>query len=170
MTTSDIMVHYDRPFSRTAQQPPRICPKCGSHRTEVVGISEDGRTLNVRCNACGARSTVPVEPEQAVTPELPEAQAETLSIEGVSEMFDEGSTLAEPDTDGLPDLFAQAGALAELDIEGVSEMFEEADDTSDDSDLAVDFLQPSACDDRPLASLVREFAADLRWVASAWQL
>ena len=41
--------------------PPPTCPKCGSHRTEVVGRSDDGRTLTVRCNSCGERSTRVVE-------------------------------------------------------------------------------------------------------------
>jgi len=42
----------------TSPQPPPTCPKCGNHRTQVVGLSDDGRTLVVRCNACGARSEV----------------------------------------------------------------------------------------------------------------
>ena len=51
------MVHY-RPSGRYGiQTPPPTCPKCGSHRTEVVGRSDDGRTLTVRCNGCGERST-----------------------------------------------------------------------------------------------------------------
>ena len=38
------MVHYAPKFE-TAQQPPPLCPKCGSHRTEVVGRSSNGDTL-----------------------------------------------------------------------------------------------------------------------------
>ena len=52
------MVHYDRPPLRVAQTPPPICPKCGSHRTEIIGRSRDGVTVDLRCNACGARSQV----------------------------------------------------------------------------------------------------------------
>jgi len=65
------MVHYN-PTLTTAPQPPPTCPKCGSHRTQVVGLSDDGRTVVVRCNACGERSEVklgtdalPAEPEPA---------------------------------------------------------------------------------------------------------
>ena len=39
---------------------PPVCPKCGSHRTEVIGKSDDPLKRTVRCNACGAISTVPV--------------------------------------------------------------------------------------------------------------
>ena len=41
-----------------AQSRPPTCPKCGSHRTEIVGSSRDTRTVVVRCNACGERSPV----------------------------------------------------------------------------------------------------------------
>jgi len=53
------MVHYDDPRLFAAQQPPPVCPKCGSHRTEVVGINDRGDVV-LRCNACGERSTVSV--------------------------------------------------------------------------------------------------------------
>jgi Zn finger protein HypA/HybF involved in hydrogenase expression len=51
------MVHYG-PDRQTASNLPPICPKCGSHRTQIVGRLEDGKTLIVRCNACGAHSTL----------------------------------------------------------------------------------------------------------------
>lgn len=54
------MVHYDPP-SLDAFAPPQLCPKCGSHRTEVIGRSEDGTVITVRCNACGATSQVDVD-------------------------------------------------------------------------------------------------------------
>ena len=56
------MVHYD-PDRRhaAAQTPPPTCPKCGSHRTEVVDRAEDGRTITVRCNSCGERSIVLID-------------------------------------------------------------------------------------------------------------
>jgi uncharacterized Zn finger protein len=64
MTLWDIMVHYN-PERSAAQTPPPVCPKCGSHRTQVVGISDDGREIHVRCNACGERSVMPLdEPER----------------------------------------------------------------------------------------------------------
>ncbi len=58
MTVYDNMVHYD-PSISAAPKAPTLCPKCGSHRTEIVGTDRDGGILIVRCNACGARSEVP---------------------------------------------------------------------------------------------------------------
>jgi uncharacterized Zn finger protein len=43
--------------SRRPSTPP-VCPKCGSHRTEVIGNSDDPTKKTLRCNACGAISTV----------------------------------------------------------------------------------------------------------------
>ena len=37
---------------------PPVCPKCGSHRTEVIGQPDGSTKRTVRCNACGAISTV----------------------------------------------------------------------------------------------------------------
>ncbi len=51
------MVHYD-PTAAAPQTPPVLCPKCGSHRTEVVGKSLDDSVLVIRCNACGERSEI----------------------------------------------------------------------------------------------------------------
>jgi len=56
------MVHYDATL-KLVPTPPPICPKCGSHRTEIVGLSDDGRTVVVRCNACGARSELKTAPD-----------------------------------------------------------------------------------------------------------
>jgi len=62
------MVHYD-PTRAAAQTPPPICPKCGSHRTEIVGRTDNGATLVLRCNACGERSrvSVPVDEQSSKT-------------------------------------------------------------------------------------------------------
>jgi hypothetical protein len=57
MTLANNMVYYGRPFI-AAQIPPPICPKCGSHRTEIVGRTNAPPTIVVRCNACGERSVV----------------------------------------------------------------------------------------------------------------
>ena len=38
---------------------PPVCPKCGSHRTEVIGNTDGGDKRMVRCNACGAISQAP---------------------------------------------------------------------------------------------------------------
>ena len=34
---------------------PPVCPKCGSHRTEVIGKTDAKKNI-VRCNACGSIS------------------------------------------------------------------------------------------------------------------
>lgn len=52
------MVHYD-PTLQAVPAPPMLCPKCGSHRTEIVGKSNDDAVLVVRCNVCGERSEIP---------------------------------------------------------------------------------------------------------------
>ena len=44
-------------YIRRPQTPP-FCPKCGSHRTEVIGQAEEPGGRTVRCNACGAVSVV----------------------------------------------------------------------------------------------------------------
>jgi len=35
---------------------PPVCPKCGSHRTEVIGKADGTNQPVVRCNVCGAIS------------------------------------------------------------------------------------------------------------------
>ncbi len=62
------MVHYD-PTVSAAPKTPLLCPKCGSHRTEVVGKSLNDAVLVIRCNGCGERSQVanPARSEQALS-------------------------------------------------------------------------------------------------------
>jgi uncharacterized Zn finger protein len=62
------MVHYDS-IGAVAQTHPPTCPKCGSHRTEIVGRTDNGATLVLRCNACGERSrvSVPVDDQSSKT-------------------------------------------------------------------------------------------------------
>jgi uncharacterized Zn finger protein len=60
LTLYDSMVHYD-PTVVTAHRHPPTCPKCGSHKTQIVGLSKDGQTVVVRCNSCGERSEVKAE-------------------------------------------------------------------------------------------------------------
>lgn len=53
------MVHYDTDENLVSPPAlPPVCPKCGSHRTEVVGRSNDGKLIALRCNGCGERSEV----------------------------------------------------------------------------------------------------------------
>ena len=54
------MVYYGHRF-QAAQLPPPVCPKCGSHRTQVVGRSSDAKTVIVRCSSCGERSSIAME-------------------------------------------------------------------------------------------------------------
>jgi len=54
------MVYYGHRF-QAAQLPPPVCPKCGSHRTQVVGRSHDAKTVIVRCSSCGERSSIAME-------------------------------------------------------------------------------------------------------------
>ena len=61
----DSMVHYDLNRRAAAQDPPPRCPKCGSHKTEIVGISQDMKMTYLRCAACGVRSEVP-SPNEAI--------------------------------------------------------------------------------------------------------
>ena len=58
------MVHYDSDLE-AATPPPQICPKCGSHRTEIVGRSTDGEMVVLRCNACGERSRITIAKDAA---------------------------------------------------------------------------------------------------------
>jgi translation initiation factor 2 beta subunit (eIF-2beta)/eIF-5 len=51
------MVYYGQPPQPKSPQPPQLCTKCGSHRTQIIGRLEDGKLI-IRCNACGAHSTV----------------------------------------------------------------------------------------------------------------
>lgn len=86
MTAYDNMVQHD-PNSRVAAQArPPLCPQCGSHRTEIVGVSKDTERLVVRCTSCGVRSNVaseaPVDgrPESSPSEEL---NAELAAIQAV---------------------------------------------------------------------------------------
>ena len=68
------MVHYD-PSRYAAQIPPPICPKCGSHRTEIVGRAADGQSYTLRCNACGERTRVSVPEDTREEMPIPTAAA-----------------------------------------------------------------------------------------------
>src|SRR5262249_55733208 len=65
LTIYDNMVHYTGRLM-AAQLPPPRCPKCGSHRTEIAGMSQDLKIVHVRCAECGALSPVPARESTAV--------------------------------------------------------------------------------------------------------
>jgi transcription elongation factor Elf1 len=69
------MVHYG-PTVHPIQPPSPICPKCGSHRTQIVGRSEDAKVLTIRCSSCGERSSVDVRES---------ARQEDVTLEQVAE-------------------------------------------------------------------------------------
>jgi len=61
------MVHFD-PKLEALHRPvaPPVCPKCGSHRTQIIGKLDDSTQRTVRCNACGAISSVPLNEEESL--------------------------------------------------------------------------------------------------------
>jgi transcription elongation factor Elf1 len=147
------MVHYDPDRRHAAQTPPPTCPKCGSHRTEVVDRAEDGRTVTVRCNSCGERSTVLIDRRASdadnVTDEveairavgralaqLPDAASRVRVLRWASERFQIDITLADARA-AAPSSPAAAFQRADvqdptLSVEGVHEMFPaEAHDRGD---------------------------------------
>jgi hypothetical protein len=68
LTIYDSMVHYDTKPRSAAQRPSPLCPKCGSHRTEIIGQSKDQKITFLRCGACGAHSEVPVHDAMPLAP------------------------------------------------------------------------------------------------------
>ena len=72
-----IMVYYGQRLL-APQSPPPVCPKCGSHRTQVVGRSGDARTVIVRCSACGERSSIAINDDGDKTT-VDEALLETVA-------------------------------------------------------------------------------------------
>ena len=57
-TLYDTMVQFTTTLEAIKRpEAPPVCPKCGSHRTEVIGQSEgEPEKRTVRCNTCGAIS------------------------------------------------------------------------------------------------------------------
>jgi len=62
------MVHYqqDRRVTEAGALPQ--CPKCRSHRTEMIGMSADLDTAYLRCTACGGRAELSVGGTQDAVP------------------------------------------------------------------------------------------------------
>jgi len=53
------MVHYKLDSKPAAPFPPPACANCGSHKTSVIGMSQDLTITYLRCATCGARSEIP---------------------------------------------------------------------------------------------------------------
>jgi hypothetical protein len=192
MTLTDIMVHYDDPSrSATPQTASPLCPKCGSHRTEVIGSTDLPRTDVVRCNACGERSIVPADPPsqaarrdegadvtteldvmQAVgraLTQLPDDEARRRVLRWINDRFQPSAARFDDDTPGGP----HPSVDSTLGIDGLSEFFERPGLEPIMHAEAVDLdlgLEPEAAPEQPqLESLVRGFVNDFQRIALEWQ-
>src|SRR5439155_308558 len=76
-TIYDIMVHYqqDRRITETGALPK--CPRCGGHRTEMIGMSADLDTAYLRC-AAPAMHAIAAVPEPASAPRKPREEPARL--------------------------------------------------------------------------------------------
>jgi hypothetical protein len=189
------MVHYDPDAAVAAKGPPALCPKCGSHRTEVVGL--DGPVVTIRCNACGERSQIDTR-TMGRTMDAHEDMTATGDQDLVSEvevMLQVAHALATlPDLEARrrvlrwtmerfhADLPAPAGETAVaslrpaadpcLAVDGLADFFPVRLAT-DDQDLEVapetEQAATPATTQQGIETLVRGFAADFRRFALEWQ-
>jgi hypothetical protein len=193
------MVHYDMAGIQTAPPLPTVCPKCGSHRTEVVGRSNNGKTLAIRCNACGARSEVtPDEDRHAgrdeVTAELEAILAVGQALTRVQnadgrrrvlnwavERFNANVHAPKPPArpatapdpmllvDGLGDLFEAPGHVPSRGAQAAV-VHERLDDLFEPAPAAQpEETQCEARDEPALDVLVADFVSDFRRLAVEWQ-
>jgi transcription elongation factor Elf1 len=164
------MVHYDPNVSRHAAQPPApTCPKCGSHRTEVVDRTHDGRSVTVRCNACGARSAVLIDRRASDTDtvtdeieairtvgralaQLPDAASRVRVIRWASERFQIDLAVVAASAAGAATAPGAASAPPHdavdptLSMDGVDDFFTFE---SDNDDQPVGHADPITADTRP---------------------
>lgn len=187
MTVYDTMVHYDP--RQASQTPPRICPKCGSHRTEIVGMTEVPPAIVLRCNACGARSSVPMEEKD--TKEKPVMDDVTVELEVIQSVGRALARLSDAEAQHrvirwINDRFQQTdppssthqkgpGAMTLADpflgVDELSDLFEDANPMmhSEMVEREALALAPEPEPDAGLDSLVRGFVSDFQRVALAWQ-
>lgn len=177
------MVHYDPPSLNAAQQPPPVCPKCGSHRTEIVGITDQGQVV-VRCNTCGERSVVPsgsprtaptldVDPISAeldamrvvaaAIARLDDPESRRRVLRWIGERFDASQPGAQPPDAAHAHAPAVQGhsepADAALSIDGVDLMFE-----AEREGVRIEGAEP-----RSIQAMVSGFIADFQRLAIEWQ-
>ena len=168
------MVHYDPNPRHAAQTPPPTCPKCGSHRTEIVDRTHDGRSVIVRCNSCGARSAVLIDRPAAdadhVTDEieairtvgralaqLPDAASRVRVMRWASERFQIDLAVVAASSAGAAAAPGAAAAYQQdvvdptLSMEGLDDLF--AFDPDRD-DQPVGHADPIMDDVRPMAPVV----------------
>jgi hypothetical protein len=81
----NIMVHCFPGGEVVASPPtlPRVCPNCGSHRTEVLGPLSHGKAIALRCNSCGARSEVARDEHRSSAPN--DMAAELAAIAAIAD-------------------------------------------------------------------------------------
>jgi transcription elongation factor Elf1 len=174
------MVHYHPPL-QTAQTPPPLCPKCGSHRTEVVGRSDAG-SLVIRCNACGARSEVPVprEPQSQdvanevqvmltiarALMELRDPESRTRVLRWATDRIHVDQTVAHSVTSPHR---APTPADPDLAIDEIQDLFA---DSKANSKANIANAEPAPAKrhaDGGVESMIRSLAADFRRLAIEWQ-
>jgi hypothetical protein len=180
------MVHYDPNSLKTVQTPPPVCPRCGSHRTEIVGLSDDGRTMTLRCNACGERSRIEMAhaalgaraavrgdedaaEELAVMrivgralAQLPDSQSRMRVLRWATERF---RPVATADVRTLPPVPAPSRRSGDqaLSVEGMEALFADVPEARE----PVAPVRPAAPE--KLESLVEGFVSDFQRVALEWQ-
>jgi hypothetical protein len=191
------MADYDL-CAVTVRPLPPLCPKCGSHRTEVVGQSPDGHVLIIRCNACGERSEVDTRTmgrTMGTYDETENGGNDKLVVSEVDVMMQLAHALGTlPDLDARRRVLRWAMERYHVDIVTTAAIGAAPAEVSgaDDSSLAVDCLEdffpakpagdgdglevvpevrpPVAPETQPgVETLIRAFAADFRRFAHEWQ-
>ena len=186
------MAHYDDATrSATPQTASPLCPKCGSHRTEIIGATDLPRTDVVRCNACGERSVVPVDQAGQVAArdqgadvtieleviqvvgraltQLPDDEARRRVLRWINDRFQPSAARYDDDTPAGP----HPSVDSTLGIDGLSEFFERPGSElimhAETTDLDLG-LEPEPEPEQPqLESLVRGFVNDFQRIALEWQ-
>jgi len=64
------MVQCDAPLVTTPLALSCVCPQCGGGRTEAIGRSTSGDTIQILCSACDRRSEVPIDTRAAEAADL----------------------------------------------------------------------------------------------------
>jgi hypothetical protein len=175
--------------SRPPHNPPSVCPKCGSHRTDVVGMSAH-ETWVIRCTVCGERSTVRHAPIEAAADDQVEAELAVMQTIGGAL-----SQLRDPDArtrvlrwacdrfhvaESLTAHAAQAArpvtvneSHSDLTMEGVELFYEQSTApvaTAVSTPSVASVASPAAPPgEAGLESMVRGFVNDFQQVALEWQ-
>ena len=177
------MVHYDPDSLKAAQPHPPVCPRCGSHRTEIIGLSDDGRTMTLRCNACGERSRIDIVPAAdgrrarahdedgseelgvmrligRALAQLPDAESRMRVLRWASERF-----LAAPTPEAVAPVLVRTFSASDqaLSLDGM-ELFEDASERDELEDAA-----PAPALPERLDALLDGFVSDFQRMTVALQ-